>query len=140
MKECPAKKQVERSWKDPAMYILTYSGEHNHALPTHRIPVMRKSNREPSSSGLSPTTLLATSPSTEEDGEDEVDEGTLHVDDLEIAGNNELLFFHSGASNMPTASMEMAGTAYFVNIEDDPFFSHLLNGNDNNAAGGGASN
>ncbi|KAF8413238.1 hypothetical protein HHK36_001214 [Tetracentron sinense] len=35
-KGCLARKQVERSHSDPAMFIITYTAEHNHAVPTHR--------------------------------------------------------------------------------------------------------
>ncbi|KAF8389344.1 hypothetical protein HHK36_026038 [Tetracentron sinense] len=35
-KGCLARKQVERSRSDPTMYIITYTAEHNHPLPTHR--------------------------------------------------------------------------------------------------------
>ena len=33
-KGCTARKQVERSKADPSMLVITYSSEHNHALPT----------------------------------------------------------------------------------------------------------
>lgn len=35
-KGCLARKQVERSVSDPAKFIVTYSGEHDHAYPTRR--------------------------------------------------------------------------------------------------------
>ncbi|MQL95997.1 hypothetical protein Taro_028669 [Colocasia esculenta] len=35
-KGCLARKQVERSRADPAMFVITYTGEHNHPVPTHR--------------------------------------------------------------------------------------------------------
>lgn len=35
-KGCTARKQVERNQSDPTMFIVTYTGEHNHPLPTHR--------------------------------------------------------------------------------------------------------
>lgn len=30
---CPARKHVERALDDPAMLVVTYEGEHNHAHP-----------------------------------------------------------------------------------------------------------
>lgn len=33
-KGCPARKQVERSYRDPTMLEITYTAEHNHAWPT----------------------------------------------------------------------------------------------------------
>ncbi|KAF6157577.1 hypothetical protein GIB67_037150 [Kingdonia uniflora] len=35
-KGCLARKQVERSRTDPAMFVVTYTSEHNHPVPTHR--------------------------------------------------------------------------------------------------------
>ncbi|THU60642.1 hypothetical protein C4D60_Mb07t14950 [Musa balbisiana] len=35
-KGCLARKQVERSRTDPGMFIITYTAEHNHPVPTHR--------------------------------------------------------------------------------------------------------
>ncbi|PSS11683.1 WRKY transcription factor [Actinidia chinensis var. chinensis] len=35
-KGCLARKQVERSRSDPVMFIVTYTAEHNHPMPTHR--------------------------------------------------------------------------------------------------------
>ncbi|GMI64420.1 hypothetical protein like AT4G01250 [Hibiscus trionum] len=35
-KSCSARKQVERHRSDPNMFILTYTGEHNHPAPMHR--------------------------------------------------------------------------------------------------------
>ncbi|KAL1540188.1 WRKY transcription factor [Salvia divinorum] len=36
LKGCMARKQVERNKSDPGMFILTFTGDHNHAPPTHR--------------------------------------------------------------------------------------------------------
>ncbi|KAK4769890.1 hypothetical protein SAY87_030422 [Trapa incisa] len=36
LKGCSARKQVERSITDPNIFIVTYTGEHSHPLPTHR--------------------------------------------------------------------------------------------------------
>ncbi|KAK9147387.1 hypothetical protein Scep_006144 [Stephania cephalantha] len=35
-KGCLARKQVERSRSDPGMFVITYTAEHNHPVPTHR--------------------------------------------------------------------------------------------------------
>ncbi|KAL5211614.1 hypothetical protein ABZP36_022461 [Zizania latifolia] len=121
-KGCPARKQVERSRSDPNTFILTYTGEHNHSAPTHRNSLAGTTrNKLPSSfssappqppppsvvvagseahgqsppstsAGLSPTTPLRT-PSMEED-EEEDDE--LLVEDMEMAGEDELLFLNGG--------------------------------------------
>ncbi|KAK6141061.1 hypothetical protein DH2020_025198 [Rehmannia glutinosa] len=36
LKGCMARKQVERHRSDPGMFIVTYTAEHNHPIPTHR--------------------------------------------------------------------------------------------------------
>uniref|UniRef100_A0A0D9VEI0 WRKY domain-containing protein n=1 Tax=Leersia perrieri TaxID=77586 RepID=A0A0D9VEI0_9ORYZ len=123
-KGCPARKQVERSRADPNTFILTYTGEHNHSAPTHRnsLAGTTRNKLSPSSSsasaaaaqpqqpppsvvvagtaesaaaaGLSPTTPLRT-PSMEEDEEEDVDDELL-VEDMEMAGEDELLFLNGG--------------------------------------------
>ncbi|RRT61595.1 hypothetical protein B296_00044096 [Ensete ventricosum] len=81
-KGCLARKQVERSRADPAVFIVTYTAEHNHPAPTHRNslagstrhklpspegdhpPPVNLSSSPPASStatGLSPTTPLTNS-------------------------------------------------------------------------------
>ncbi|XP_073028650.1 WRKY transcription factor 22-like [Primulina eburnea] len=35
-KGCMARKQVERNKSNPGMFIVTYTAEHNHPIPTHR--------------------------------------------------------------------------------------------------------
>ncbi|KAH7299797.1 hypothetical protein KP509_24G030200 [Ceratopteris richardii] len=44
-KGCPARKQVERNPSDPSMLVVTYTSEHNHPWPTHRINVLAGSVR-----------------------------------------------------------------------------------------------
>ncbi|KAJ8479711.1 hypothetical protein OPV22_023438 [Ensete ventricosum] len=81
-KGCLARKQVERSRADSAVFIITYTAEHNHPAPTHRNslagstrhklpspegdhpPPVNLSSSPPASStatGLSPTTPLTNS-------------------------------------------------------------------------------
>ncbi|XP_008795077.2 WRKY transcription factor 22-like isoform X2 [Phoenix dactylifera] len=57
-KGCLARKQVEQSRMDPAMFIITYTAEHNHPLPTHRNSLAgstrHKFSPPPSSSATQP--------------------------------------------------------------------------------------
>ncbi|XP_074263354.1 uncharacterized protein LOC141586122 [Silene latifolia] len=71
-KGCLARKQVERNRTDPKMFIVTYTSEHNHPMPTHRnslagstrqkpvnateTPAEQPSCSSPSTAGLSPLT------------------------------------------------------------------------------------
>ncbi|XP_078169174.1 WRKY transcription factor 22-like [Carex rostrata] len=80
LKGCIARKQVERDRADPSMLVITYTGEHNHAVPTHRNslagisrPKFPKQNSSPVVSGdseLSPTTPLSATALEEEEHED----------------------------------------------------------------------
>jgi len=125
-KECAARKQVERSHLNPNTFILTYIGEHNHAMPTHQSSLARTTRHKFTSStaplpppslvvggadtndvqhqqpspiltsmptvGLSPTMPMCM-PSMEEDNVEDKDE--LLVEDMEIAGEGELLFLNT---------------------------------------------
>lgn len=96
---------MERSRSDPSMFIITYTAEHNHPLPTHRNSLAgstrnKSSSEQPTkasaSSSLSPTTPLTSSMEEdiflqkqrkkEEGGErkveEEVDEMTQMSDDM----------------------------------------------------------
>ncbi|KAK8521979.1 hypothetical protein V6N13_022042 [Hibiscus sabdariffa] len=46
-KGCLARKQVERHRSDPNMFIVTYTGEHNHAAPTHRNSLAGSTRQKP---------------------------------------------------------------------------------------------
>ncbi|KAL8162479.1 hypothetical protein V2J09_013968 [Rumex salicifolius] len=46
-KGCPARKQVERNKSDPKMFIVTYTSEHNHPMPTHRNALAGSSRLKP---------------------------------------------------------------------------------------------
>ncbi|XP_051227283.1 uncharacterized protein [Lolium perenne] len=121
-KGCPARKQLERSRADPNTFILTFTGDHNHAAPTHRnslagtsrhkFPATSSSSsarpRPPppsvvaageahpsTSAGLSPTTPLRASSSSE-------DEDELLVEDMEMAGEDDLLFLSGESDNAAT--------------------------------------
>ncbi|OEL27441.1 WRKY transcription factor 22 [Dichanthelium oligosanthes] len=155
-KGCAARKQVERSRSDPSTFILTYTGEHNHAAPTHRNSLAGTTRHKfPSSSApqppppsvvvgagagpgdaqhqhqqpspsttltptstaeLSPTTPLRT-PSMEE--EDDEDEDELMVEDMEMAGEDELLFLNTDGDD--AAPLEPMSSLF--DIVDEPFLS-----------------
>ncbi|PKA59051.1 WRKY transcription factor 22 [Apostasia shenzhenica] len=113
-KDCLARKQVERSRTDPAMFVITYSADHNHPMPTHRNS-LAGSTRQKFPAAATPSISSAvvageeqgnpstSSPSTasggeEEDDEEDVDEeeedeeGMLLVEDMEVLGEDEVLF------------------------------------------------
>ncbi|XP_074563637.1 WRKY transcription factor 22-like [Curcuma longa] len=114
-KGCAARKQVERSRMDPEIFIVTYSSEHNHPMPTHRnslagstrpkLPSTPTGNREASSlpstaaPELFPTTPLSDSilvwmHKYGEDGVEDEEEkkAELLVDDMEMMGEDDMLF------------------------------------------------
>ncbi|CAN8248160.1 unnamed protein product [Cochlearia groenlandica] len=86
-KGCLARKQVERNRSDPAMFIVTYTAEHNHPAPTHRNSLAGSTRQKPSdqSSAKSPTiATILSSPVTS------ADEFVLPVEDL-ADGEEDLL-------------------------------------------------
>lgn len=129
-KGCSARKQVERSRTDPGMFVITYTGEHNHPLPTHRNSLAGSTRQkfsaagaeeggrnppEPSTSAgevgarLSPNTPLTAgmeeellqrrkekkkegSTDEEEEEEDEEELDMLLVEDMELVGEDDVLF------------------------------------------------
>ncbi|KAL0373743.1 UNVERIFIED_CONTAM: WRKY transcription factor 22 [Sesamum radiatum] len=46
-KGCMARKQVERNRSDPGMFIVTYTAEHNHPMPTHRNSLAGSTRQKP---------------------------------------------------------------------------------------------
>ncbi|XP_044502828.1 WRKY transcription factor 22-like [Mangifera indica] len=46
-KGCLARKQVERNRSDPGIFIVTYTGEHNHPAPTHRNSLAGSTRQKP---------------------------------------------------------------------------------------------
>ncbi|KAG8391880.1 hypothetical protein BUALT_Bualt01G0232900 [Buddleja alternifolia] len=48
LKGCMARKQVERNRSDPGMFIVTYTGEHSHPMPTHRNSLAGSTRQKPS--------------------------------------------------------------------------------------------
>ncbi|XP_042432344.1 WRKY transcription factor 22-like [Zingiber officinale] len=129
-KGCPARKQVERSRTDSAAFIITYTGEHSHPMPTNcnspsgstRLKIPRSpsgSNQE--ASPLSSTTTASLSASiltrpnevfaveeVEIEEEEEEEEGQLLVDDMEIMGEDDLLFVNLEESATASPAAEMA--------------------------------
>lgn len=130
---CPARKQVERNKIDPAQLIITYTSEHNHPMPPkHRIS---NSTATTSDTKCKDDANLVSSPttSTSMDEEDkEVEEDVLMVEDMEMIGEDELVFTGSGESNS-SCFFEDVGL-----LDDRIFDSHWLekgsNGNATAAA------
>lgn len=54
-KGCLARKQVERNRSDPKMFIVTYTSEHNHPMPTHRNSLAGSTRQKPLSATGTPT-------------------------------------------------------------------------------------
>ncbi|KAI3741337.1 hypothetical protein L1987_59009 [Smallanthus sonchifolius] len=50
-KGCLARKQVERNRSDPDMFIVTYTGDHSHPIPTHRNSLAGSTRNKPTTSG-----------------------------------------------------------------------------------------
>ncbi|XP_047338382.1 WRKY transcription factor 22-like [Impatiens glandulifera] len=96
-KGCMARKQVERNRSDPSMFIVTYTGEHNHAMPTHRNSLAGSTRQKPVSSEValvdvdsgnkqlscsSPVSSASLSPATEKVLDDQDDDIDFGLDDF----------------------------------------------------------
>ncbi|KAL0905841.1 hypothetical protein M5K25_024281 [Dendrobium thyrsiflorum] len=143
-KGCLARKQVERSRTDPAMFVITYTGDHNHSLPTHRNSLAGSTRQKSSSTaavgeeGSRPVRLPSTplkreesgEEEEEEDEEDDDDEGILLVEDMEVVGEDEVLFMGlEKLQDSPVAAAVSAGAvSEFFGGEsccfEDSFFLH----------------
>ncbi|KAF3339223.1 WRKY transcription factor 22 [Carex littledalei] len=105
-----ARKQVERSRTDPGSLIITYTAEHNHPVPTHRNSLAGSTRQKfPAGTtsaetrdegegegaspvaGLSPNTPLTASLEEEMLQEEELEEGMLVVEDVEMVREDEFL-------------------------------------------------
>ncbi|XP_057533626.1 WRKY transcription factor 22 [Amaranthus tricolor] len=63
-KGCLARKQVERNRSDPKMFIVTYTAEHNHPMPTHRNSLAGSTRQKPLTTvGTPPEQPTCSSPS-----------------------------------------------------------------------------
>ncbi|KAG6437732.1 hypothetical protein SASPL_102658 [Salvia splendens] len=94
-KGCMARKQVEQNKSDPGMFIVTYTAEHNHPMPTHRNSLAGSTRHKPAeppaskNPSLSPSESLSPVPeklesSREEDLADDDDDGVFSVADMAL--------------------------------------------------------
>ncbi|KAL8541130.1 hypothetical protein ACS0TY_002419 [Phlomoides rotata] len=101
-KGCMARKQVERNRSDPGMFIVTYTGEHNHPVPTHRNSLAGSTRHKPADDSKKPETSpgLGLSPvpekmessredlaeAEEDEEEDDLSASKMELDDDFFAG------------------------------------------------------
>lgn len=126
------------------MFVITYTGEHNHSLPTHRNSLAGSTRQKLSSAAVdgeqgsrpevSPSTPLKREESGEEEEEEEEedDEGILLVEDMEVVGEDEVLFMGmEKLQDSPEAAAVTAGEVSELFGDenycfDDSFFLHSL--------------
>ncbi|XP_076888863.1 WRKY transcription factor 22-like [Bidens hawaiensis] len=89
LKECMARKQVERNKSDPNMFIVTYTGEHNHQAPSYRNSSAGSTRTKHTSSPASSHPSLATE-MTEDNNDTEDDTFDSKIDDDFFEGLDEL--------------------------------------------------
>ncbi|XP_055814997.1 WRKY transcription factor 22-like [Solanum dulcamara] len=120
-KGCLARKQVERNRSDPNMFIVTYTAEHNHPMPTHRNSLAGSTRQKPANSEAGtvsdsnkPTSSSPVSspvfhsPATEkQESSREEKEDIFEDDDDEF-----------GCSNMGLDSMEPADDDFFEGLDE----------------------
>ncbi|KAI3449220.1 hypothetical protein Pfo_005885 [Paulownia fortunei] len=150
-KGCMARKQVERNRSDPGMFIVTYTAEHNHPMPTHRNSLAGSTRQKPSenpnsddpkkascSPEMSTAASLSPAPdkleSSREDlaeAEDDDDDGfsvsNMALDDDFFAGLEDL----TGHDNGECLSDQFPATSQF------PWLANNATTTTTTAAGGG---
>ncbi|KAA8520685.1 hypothetical protein F0562_015043 [Nyssa sinensis] len=147
-KGCLARKQVERNRSDPAMFIVTYTAEHNHPMPTHRNSLAGSTRQKPATtqtvaagdsdkpSCSSPVSPVSLSPVTEkiesiEEREDlvEDEEDDLDVSDM-VVGDD----FFEGLEDL---TGPFTGDCFSDHVPTCLTFPWLANNAATTAAGGG---
>ncbi|XP_075479348.1 WRKY transcription factor 22-like isoform X1 [Primulina tabacum] len=63
-KGCMARKQVERNKSNPGMFIVTYTAEHNHPIPTHRNSLACSTRQKPAAAEENPSSENPDKPSS----------------------------------------------------------------------------
>ncbi|KAF3333198.1 WRKY transcription factor 22-like protein [Carex littledalei] len=143
-KGCLARKQVERSRTDPGSLIITYTAEHNHPVPTHRNSLAGSTRQKfPSAetggegegeggspvAGLSPNTPLTASLEEEMlqeemEKEEELEEGMLVVEDVEMVREDEFLILGQEPGGEDTGDVQLKKIVdNFSDLLDDPCFN-----------------
>ncbi|XP_010916830.2 LOW QUALITY PROTEIN: WRKY transcription factor 22 [Elaeis guineensis] len=163
-KGCLARKQVERSRTDPAMLVVTYTADHDHPLPTHRNSLAGSTRQKlppppapaatsPSASGggqdgdrMPPFSTPSSCVEDEhlrqrkgEEEEDEEEEEVLTVADIEMVGEEDVLFweFEQGGGRRGVGARELPAISGFYADEGgyaDHFFASTWMANSNAAA------
>ena len=95
MKGCPARKQVERCGTKPGFFVVTYTGQHNHAAPLNRqkslpLSVLLKSpitSSETSSASAAEQRTPTPMRETEREAE-----GNVFGDDLNLLSEDDDIF------------------------------------------------
>ncbi|XP_051143931.1 WRKY transcription factor 22 [Andrographis paniculata] len=103
-KGCLARKQVERNRSDPGMYILTYTGDHSHAVPTHRNSLAGSTRQKATSDEIGGKA----SPEKVESSREDLPEVCEEEEDIDFSGGG-----GGGENNMEAGAV------------DDDFFAGL---------------
>ncbi|MFS8027257.1 putative transcription factor WRKY family [Helianthus anomalus] len=100
-KGCLARKQVERNKSDPGMLIITYTGEHNHPVPTHRNSLSGSSrNKTTTTTSGDDDTVNNLSPAKEKLEEfDTDDDNDTNFDFSDVVIDGDISSDHHTASN-----------------------------------------
>ncbi|KAK4483495.1 hypothetical protein RD792_010691 [Penstemon davidsonii] len=97
-KGCMARKQVERNRSDPEMFIVTYTAEHNHPMPTHRNSLAGSTRPKPAetqnsddpnkpscSPEMSPAATMSPAPEKLESSREDLVEGDDEEDNFSVS-------------------------------------------------------
>ncbi|KAJ8573205.1 hypothetical protein K7X08_009716 [Anisodus acutangulus] len=120
-KGCLARKQVERNRSDPSMFIVTYTAEHNHPMPTHRNSLAGSTRQKPANSETctasdsnKPTTSSpVSSPAFQSPVTEKQESSREEKEDIFEDDDDEF-----GSSNMGLDNMEPADDDFFEGLDE----------------------
>ncbi|KAG4938120.1 hypothetical protein JHK82_045930 [Glycine max] len=126
-KGCLARKQVERNRSDPAMFIVTYTGEHNHPAPTHKNSLAGSTRHKPqTATAEDAATIKPASPSTsgmeEEVAQHSAKSESTEEEDMEdLMKNDEELPNEFGLTETVVSDDFFEGLEELTGSATDPF-------------------
>ncbi|PHU09672.1 putative WRKY transcription factor 27 [Capsicum chinense] len=121
-KGCLARKQVERNRSDPNMFIVTYTAEHNHPMPTHRNSLAGSTRQKPANSEAGTTASDSNKPTSSSPVSSPACHSTATEKQESSREEKEDIFEDEdeefGSSNMGLDNMEPADDDFFEGLDE----------------------
>lgn len=122
-----ARKQVERNRSDPSMFIVTYTAEHNHPMPTHRNSLAGTTRRKvttPTSGTGSETNKPTSSPPEKQESSRDDEKDSVFDDEFGVPDD----FFEGMAELGESLKSDDAEDSFSDNFHDAMQFQYWLPG------------